>query len=221
MVCGFLPLPNDASLWIEISPGIEVNRVTDVALKATSVPGMQIVERRYGPGWRFTSSLAETRPARRTFEALDLHETDRMPRVLPARSSATSIRTRYTVCHRIAPRAHAAGRADHDVLGSSRPRATLLWPPMKPRSGPRSTSPADGLWRLRPRLPGRRRTGTSWPVRRSHRCTGPASRDVIPARQTERQNGKRRKRERGKSPTRIFLELTNSRFPPCMLSLDF
>jgi hypothetical protein len=28
---GFLPLPGDASLWVEISPGIEINRITDVA----------------------------------------------------------------------------------------------------------------------------------------------------------------------------------------------
>ena len=43
---GFLPLAGDASLWVEISPGIEINRLTDIALKATHVrPGMQIVER--------------------------------------------------------------------------------------------------------------------------------------------------------------------------------
>ena len=30
---GFLPLPGDASLWIEISPGIEINRITDIAVK--------------------------------------------------------------------------------------------------------------------------------------------------------------------------------------------
>jgi hypothetical protein len=46
---GFLPLPGDASLWIEISPGIEINRMMDVALKAAVVrPGVQIVERLYG-----------------------------------------------------------------------------------------------------------------------------------------------------------------------------
>ena len=46
---GFLPLPGDASLWIEISPGIEINRITDVALKAAVVrPGVQFVERLYG-----------------------------------------------------------------------------------------------------------------------------------------------------------------------------
>jgi hypothetical protein len=46
---GFLPLPGDASLWVEIAPGIEINRITDIAVKATSVrPGMQIIERLYG-----------------------------------------------------------------------------------------------------------------------------------------------------------------------------
>lgn len=46
---GFLPLPGDASLWIEVSPGIEVNRITDVALKAAVVrPGVVVVERLYG-----------------------------------------------------------------------------------------------------------------------------------------------------------------------------
>lgn len=46
---GFQPLEGEASLFIEISPGIAINRVTDVALKATSVtPGMQTVEREFG-----------------------------------------------------------------------------------------------------------------------------------------------------------------------------
>ncbi|MBE9075745.1 hypothetical protein IQ241_00255 [Romeria aff. gracilis LEGE 07310] len=46
---GFLPLPTNASLWIEISPGIEINRITDVAMKAAVVrPGVQVVERLYG-----------------------------------------------------------------------------------------------------------------------------------------------------------------------------
>ena len=46
---GFLPLPGDASLWIEISPGIEINRITDVALKSARVrPGVLFVERLYG-----------------------------------------------------------------------------------------------------------------------------------------------------------------------------
>ncbi|HAN32067.1 MAG TPA: hypothetical protein DCQ06_10760 [Myxococcales bacterium] len=46
---GFLPLPEMASLFVEIAPGIAVNRVTDVALKAAEVaPAIQIVERAFG-----------------------------------------------------------------------------------------------------------------------------------------------------------------------------
>ncbi len=61
---GFLPLPGDASLWIEISPGIEINRITDVALKSASVrPGVQIVERLYGLLEIHSSRQGETRAA--------------------------------------------------------------------------------------------------------------------------------------------------------------
>jgi len=46
---GFMPLEQQASLFLEIAPGIAINRLTDAALKATTVqPGMQIVERAYG-----------------------------------------------------------------------------------------------------------------------------------------------------------------------------
>jgi len=46
---GFLPVPGQASLWIEIAPGIAINQVTDAALKATKVqPAVQVVERAYG-----------------------------------------------------------------------------------------------------------------------------------------------------------------------------
>ncbi|WP_392534652.1 hypothetical protein [Nostoc sp. C117] len=61
---GFLPLPGDTSLWIEISPGIEINKITDVALKAASVrPGVQVVERLYGLLEVHSSSQGETRAA--------------------------------------------------------------------------------------------------------------------------------------------------------------
>jgi len=46
---GFLPVKGQASLFVEISPGMEINRITDIALKATDVkPGMMIVERLFG-----------------------------------------------------------------------------------------------------------------------------------------------------------------------------
>lgn len=46
---GFLPVRGQCSLFIEVSPGIAINQLTDVAVKATGIlPGMQIVERLYG-----------------------------------------------------------------------------------------------------------------------------------------------------------------------------
>ncbi len=46
---GFLPVPGQASLWIETAPGMIINSLTDVALKATTCqPAIQMVERRYG-----------------------------------------------------------------------------------------------------------------------------------------------------------------------------
>ena len=46
---GFLPLPDQAALFVEVSPGISVNQVTDIALKQTAaIPGLQIVERAFG-----------------------------------------------------------------------------------------------------------------------------------------------------------------------------
>lgn len=46
---GFLPLAGQASLWVETAPGMIINRVTDVALKATgAVPAVQVVERAFG-----------------------------------------------------------------------------------------------------------------------------------------------------------------------------
>jgi hypothetical protein len=51
-------------LWIEISPGIEINKITDVALKSASVrPGVQIVERLYGLLEVHSASQGETRAA--------------------------------------------------------------------------------------------------------------------------------------------------------------
>ena len=82
---GFLPLAGDASLWVEIAPGIEINRLTDVALKSTRVrPGMQLVERYFGLLEVHSQSQAETRAAGESIlDDLGLSASDRLkPRVL-------------------------------------------------------------------------------------------------------------------------------------------
>ena len=82
---GFLPLAGDASLYIEVSPGIEINRLTDVALKATNVkPGMQIIERYFGLLEIHSPDQAETRAAGAAIlDSLGLQESDRLkPKIL-------------------------------------------------------------------------------------------------------------------------------------------
>jgi len=82
---GFLPTQGQASLFVEISPGIEINRVTDLALKSTRVtPGMQIVERLYGMLEIHSHSQADVRHAGLAIlEGLGVKEEDRhKPKVL-------------------------------------------------------------------------------------------------------------------------------------------
>jgi len=88
---GFLPTAGQASLFVEISPGIEINRVTDIALKNTRVtPGMQIVERLYGMLEIHSDSQADVRDAGRAIlSALELKESDRRK---PTVSSSQVIR---------------------------------------------------------------------------------------------------------------------------------
>jgi hypothetical protein len=46
---GYLPLSGQASLWVEIRPGMDINRLTDAALKSNDVqPGIMVVERAAG-----------------------------------------------------------------------------------------------------------------------------------------------------------------------------
>jgi ethanolamine utilization microcompartment shell protein EutS len=77
---GFLPVPGQASLFVEVAPGMDIMRVTDVALKATDVrPGMLIIERLYGMLEIHADAQADVREAGRAIlRALDLREEDRI-----------------------------------------------------------------------------------------------------------------------------------------------
>ena len=86
---GYHPLKDQASLFIEVSPGMDINIVTDIALKRTScTPGMQIVERRYGVLELHHYDQGQVRAAgEEILAALDLKETDRLkPRVVSAQT---------------------------------------------------------------------------------------------------------------------------------------
>jgi len=82
---GFLPRVGQASLFVEIAPGIEINRIMDVALKSTDVtPGMQIVERHFGMMEVHSDSLADVRAAgEAVLSTLGLSQQERLkPRVV-------------------------------------------------------------------------------------------------------------------------------------------
>ncbi|MGH7293284.1 MAG: hypothetical protein ACRELB_00045 [Polyangiaceae bacterium] len=82
---GYLPVEGQAALYVEIAPGIEINRLTDLALKRTRCrPGMQIVERAYGILELHEDDQGEVRAAGRAIlDGLGAKEEDRLkPRVL-------------------------------------------------------------------------------------------------------------------------------------------
>jgi hypothetical protein len=46
---GYIPVPGMASMLVEIAPGVLINQVADVAVKAANVqPGLMVVERHFG-----------------------------------------------------------------------------------------------------------------------------------------------------------------------------
>ncbi len=82
---GYLPKVGQASLFVEIAPGMAINHLTDIALKSTDVtPGMQIVERHFGMLEVHSDSQADVRQAGQAIlDSLGLKEQDRhKPRVV-------------------------------------------------------------------------------------------------------------------------------------------
>jgi ethanolamine utilization microcompartment shell protein EutL len=82
---GYLPVSGQACCIIEIAPGIEINTLTDIALKATNVtPGMQVVERAYGMLEVHSDSQGDTRMAgEAVLNTIGKTEDDRLkPRIL-------------------------------------------------------------------------------------------------------------------------------------------
>ncbi|MHC4942143.1 MAG: hypothetical protein ACYTG7_03910 [Planctomycetota bacterium] len=82
---GYLPVSGQAALYVEIAPGIAINRMTDIALKRTAVrPAVQIVERAFGLLEVHSESQAEVREAgRQILDYLNQEEKDRLePKIM-------------------------------------------------------------------------------------------------------------------------------------------
>jgi ethanolamine utilization microcompartment shell protein EutS len=95
---GFLPVPGQASLFVEVAPGMDIMKVTDVALKATDVkPGMMIIERVYGMLEVHSDSQADVRQAGAAIlAALDLNEADRIKPEITSRQVIRNIADYHT-----------------------------------------------------------------------------------------------------------------------------
>jgi len=86
---GYMPLERQAAVFFEVAPGMDVNVVTDIALKRTScTPGMQIVERQFGCLQLQHDDQGQIRAAgEAVLETLGLKETDRLrPRLVSAQT---------------------------------------------------------------------------------------------------------------------------------------
>lgn len=82
---GYLPVSGQAALYVEIAPGIAINRITDIALKANDVrPALQVVERAFGVLEIHSDSQAEVLAAGKAMlDYLELKEEERLePRVM-------------------------------------------------------------------------------------------------------------------------------------------
>ncbi|MCK5153866.1 MAG: hypothetical protein KAQ93_05860 [Spirochaetales bacterium] len=82
---GYFPVGGQSCAIVEIAPGIEINRLTDIALKSTGVvPGIQVVERSFGLLEVHSDSQGDTRQAGEAIlKELNLTEKDRMkPKIM-------------------------------------------------------------------------------------------------------------------------------------------
>ena len=96
---GFLPVEEQAALIVEIAPGMDINRVTDIALKRTDAkPGMMIVERAFGFLELHSFDQGEVRAAGEAIlESLGLSESDRLAPVVKTQQIITGVDAHQTM----------------------------------------------------------------------------------------------------------------------------
>ena len=90
-VQGYMPVAGMANLFVEVTPGLEIVRLLDIAVKATDVrPAIQVVERSFGTLEVHSESQANVRQAGNAIlQALGLTEADCQK---PSIASSTIIR---------------------------------------------------------------------------------------------------------------------------------
>ena len=96
---GYLPIEGQSSLYLEVSPGMEINIAADAALKAAKVePAIQIVEREYGFLEVHAFDQGQVREAGRAIlDRLDLKEADRLEPVIVSSQTITGMDPHHTM----------------------------------------------------------------------------------------------------------------------------
>ena len=96
---GYLPVAGQAALYVEIAPGIAINRLTDVALKSTGVrPAVQVVERAYGLLAVHSESQAEVLEAgQQMLRSIERREADRLRPNLLSKQIITDVDDHQTM----------------------------------------------------------------------------------------------------------------------------
>ena len=132
---GFLPRVNMAALVVEVSPGLEIENITDIAVKNVDVkPGLLVVERQYGYLEVHSHDTSSVKAAGQAIlDYLEATEADAMrPEILASR-----IVKRVDNYHAFLINRNKAGSM---VLPANRcscwkcsRRPTLFWRLMKPR----------------------------------------------------------------------------------------
>ena len=87
-VRGFLPRTNMAALVVEVAPGLEIEAITDIAVKNVDVkPGLLVVERQYGYLELHSHSTSSVKAAgQAVLDHLGASEADAMrPEILASR----------------------------------------------------------------------------------------------------------------------------------------
>jgi hypothetical protein len=96
---GYLPVEEQSALIIEIAPGMDVNRLMDVALKRTGVePGMMVVERVFGFMELHSFDQGEVRAAGEAILGeLGLSDEDRLQPTIKTTQIITGVQAHHTM----------------------------------------------------------------------------------------------------------------------------
>ena len=176
---GDLPTEGMASLYIEMSPGNEVFRMVDIAVKATEAkPGAQIVEREFGMFEVHSLKQAAVIEAGDVvLSRLGLKVQDRIKPMIASTQVITRVDISGSAAQSFPQGLHAGARRNHACNGM-RPRGIhQLCLQRSRKESIHQDHPRFQRWPLRPNVAFGQRSGNHFRPRRGHPRVGRVGRD--------------------------------------------